>query len=148
MDLFDVFYVFGLIGFILLVVILISIIKNLKNRKDVYYLPIFIILITSLLSGHVILSPNVSLVAAVVIINTYYKKSKKKVLLASYNLNTGGIETALVSFINRLDSDNYDITLYLEKKQGYLLNELPKSVKVKQQKVFNTKLRIFNKSPS
>lgn len=145
MDLFDVFYVFGLIGFILLVVILISIIKNLKNRKDVYYLPIFIILITSLLSGHVILSPNVSLVAAVVIVNTYYKKSKKKVLLASYNLSTGGIETALVSLIKRLDSDNYDITLYLEKKEGYLLKELPKTVKVRSQKVYCTKLRLLNK---
>lgn len=145
MDLFDVFYVFGLIGFILLVVILISIIKNLKNRKDVYYLPIFIILITSLLSGHVILSPNVSLVAAVVIVNTYYKKSKKKVLLASYNLSTGGIETALVSLIKRLDLDNYDITLYLEKKEGYLLKELPKTIKVRSQKVYCTKLILLNK---
>lgn len=145
MDLFDVFYVFGLIGFILLVVILISIIKNLKNRKDVYYLPIFIILITSLLSGHVILSPNVSLVAAVVIINTYYKKRRKKVLLASYNLNTGGIETALVSLIKKLDSSNYDITLYLEEKEGYLLKEMPKNVKVRSQKVFSTKIKLFNK---
>ena len=146
MDMFDIFYVFGLIGFIILVIAILFIIKNLRNRKDIYYLPIFIILITSLLSGHVILSPNVSLIASVVIVNTYYKKRRKKVLLASYDLNTGGIETALVNLIKKLDSSNYDITLYLEKKDGYLLNELSKSVKVKQQKVFSTKLRIFNKS--
>lgn len=145
MDIFDIFYIFGIIGFIIFIVILFSIIKKLKNRKDIYYLPIVILLITSLLSGHVILSPNVALVAGVVIANTYYKKKNKKILLASYNLNAGGIETALVNLIKKLDEKNYDITLYLENKEGFLLKSIPKNVKIKTQKVFNTKFRLTNK---
>ena len=145
MDIFDIFYIFGIIGFIIFIVILFSIIKKLKNRKDIYYLPIVILLITSLLSGHVILSPNVALIAGVVIANTYYKKKNKKILLASYNLNAGGIETALVNLIKKLDEKNYDITLYLENKEGFLLKNIPKNVKIKTQKVFNTKFRLTNK---
>ena len=124
MDLFDIFFIFGLLGFIIFIIILFFIIKDLKNRKDIHYLPLVIIIVTSLLSGHVILSPNVALVASVILVNTYYKKRRKKVFLASYDLNAGGIETALVNLIKKLDSSKYDITLFLEKKRRLFIKRI------------------------
>ena len=54
----------------------------------------------------------------------------KKILFAAYSLELGGIERALVSLINNLIIKGYDITLVLEKKQGILLKELDKNIKI------------------
>ena len=43
---------------------------------------------------------------------------KKKLLFTAYSLEIGGIETALVNLLNRLDYDKYEVTLILEKKEG------------------------------
>ena len=54
----------------------------------------------------------------------------KKLLFAAYDLNIGGIEKALVTLVNKLDENGYDITLVLEKKQGVFLEELSHSIKI------------------
>lgn len=55
---------------------------------------------------------------------------KKKILFSAYSLDIGGIETALVNLLNYLyDTNNYDITLILEKKRGILLGELRDGIK-------------------
>lgn len=53
----------------------------------------------------------------------------KKILFASYSLDVGGIETALITLLKNI-SEKYEITLCLEKKQGIFLNEVPKNVKI------------------
>ena len=146
MDLFDLFYMYGIIGFTLFVLLFTYILKKIKNRKDIYYLPIIIILLTSFLSGHVLLSPNVVLITAIVLVNTFYKKEHKKILFASYSMNTGGIETALVNMCKKLDSKKYDITIFLEKKEGIFLKNIPEGISVKSQKVFNTRFKLLNKT--
>lgn len=55
---------------------------------------------------------------------------KKKLLFTAYSLDIGGIETALVNLLNRLDYDLYDVTLILEKKAGMYLNLIPDKVEV------------------
>jgi len=57
------------------------------------------------------------------------QNKKKKLLFAAYTLEIGGIETALVMLLNYL-ALKYDVTLVLEKKQGELLSDLDKNIKI------------------
>lgn len=55
----------------------------------------------------------------------------KKILFAANTLTMGGIENALVSLINYLESQKkYDITLVLEKKEGILSKRLSTNIKI------------------
>ncbi len=54
----------------------------------------------------------------------------KKILFAAYSLDIGGIETALVTLVNRLAEEEYDITLVLEKKQGIFLDQISNKIKI------------------
>lgn len=55
---------------------------------------------------------------------------KKKIIFLSSTLCIGGIEKALIELLNRLDYNKYDVTLFLENKEGELLNKINKNVKV------------------
>lgn len=68
----------------------------------------------------------------------------KKILFTAKNLNIGGIEKALVMLINYLSEEN-EITLVLENKEGILLNELKNNIKVEQYKPAKSKSKIFQK---
>ena len=69
---------------------------------------------------------------------------KKKLLFAAYSLDVGGIETALVTLINKLVK-SYDITLAIEKKQGIFLNEVSESVKIIEYTPSNCKIKFMAK---
>lgn len=75
---------------------------------------------------------------------------KKRLLFTAYSLGLGGIETALVNLLNRLDYNKYDVTLILEKKEGIFLDEIPKEVKVLEYKISDSKIvplrKIYNRS--
>lgn len=146
MDIVDILSTFGIIGLIIFIFSLIYIIKKINKKDNINYLPILIIIMTSMLSGHVILSSNVALIVIVVITNSIYKSNKKNVLISSYSLCTGGIETSLVNYIKNINEPNTMITLYLEEKEGYLLKEIPDNVTIKKQKVFNSKYKLISKS--
>ena len=70
---------------------------------------------------------------------------KKKVLLCSYNLDIGGIETSLVNLLNKIDLNKYEITLLLEEKEGIFLKSIPKDIKVIEYKTSDCKNIIFRK---
>jgi len=78
MDYYDILFRNGIIGFILillpLIVLIINIIKNLKYNDLIFNLIIstILILILSLFSGHILLSPSVSIY--VIIILLYFKE--------------------------------------------------------------------------
>ena len=63
----------------------------------------------------------------------------KKILITSYNLDFGGIETALVNLIKNFDLNKYKITLVLEQKDGVFLKDVPTNVTIKEYKVSNSK---------
>ncbi len=64
---------------------------------------------------------------------------RKKLLFTAYTLEVGGIETALINLLKRLDYSKYDVTLILEKKIGIFLEDIPKEVKVLEYKVCDDK---------
>lgn len=146
MDLFDIFYRFGLIGFLSLISIIIIYIKKNYNRfNKKYMLSISLILLISLFAGHVFTSPSVSLLCVIIIANCFNYEKKKNILFASYDLNIGGIENALISLVNNLDKNKYNITIVLEKNKGVLLDKLSNNIYVIEQKVFNNKCILIRK---
>ena len=75
---------------------------------------------------------------------------KKKLLFTAYSLDIGGIETALINLLKKLDYKKYDVTLILEKKEGIFLSEVPKEVKVLEYKISASPIvpyrKIYNRS--
>ena len=55
---------------------------------------------------------------------------KKKILFTTFDLNIGGIEKCLVNLVNNLDKNKYDITIYLQVKEGDYLKNINDNVKV------------------
>lgn len=70
---------------------------------------------------------------------------KKKILFASYDLNIGGIEKSLITLLNNMNYDKYDITLILERKEGVFLDKLNDQVKLEEYKVSTSKNIFFRK---
>ena len=70
----------------------------------------------------------------------------KKVLIASYNLDFGGIEKALINLLNNINLDKYKVTLVLEHKEGVYLKDVPKSINIKEYKVSNCKIVFVRKA--
>ena len=64
---------------------------------------------------------------------------KKKILIASYNLDFGGIETSLINLLKNMDLEKYDVTLVLEGIKGAFLKDVPSDIKIKEYKVSNNK---------
>ena len=77
MDYYDIWYNHGIIGFILFfsvyIYVLVDIFKRLPKtlnyEKYMGYVSLFIILILSLFSGHIITTPSVSLFTIIILIN-------------------------------------------------------------------------------
>ncbi len=57
---------------------------------------------------------------------------KRNLLITAYDLRIGGIEKALIAMLSHIDYIKYDVTLVLEKKEGVLLDEVPKQVKINE----------------
>ncbi len=70
----------------------------------------------------------------------------KKILIASYNLDFGGIETSLINLLKNMDLTKYKVTLVLEHIEGVFLKELPKKIKLKEYKTNNSKNMIVRKT--
>jgi len=70
---------------------------------------------------------------------------KKKVLIASYNLDLGGIEKSLINLLNNMNYLKYDVTLILEKKEGIFLDKINQNVKVIEYKVLSNKNILLRK---
>ena len=69
----------------------------------------------------------------------------KKILISSYSLDLGGIETALITLLKQIQ-DKYEITLVLEKKEGIFLTEVPKNIKIIEFKPSANKIMIIRKA--
>ncbi len=150
MDYFDIFYSHGIIGFILFFSLYLNILyKVLSKRKKfdfsqyMTYISIFLIIVLSLFTGHIITAPSVSLLVAIIIL--MIENKKKTLLFASFDLNVGGIEKALVNLVKLIDKNKYKVTIILEKKEGIFLEKIPDDVKVLEYKVNNNKNKLIRK---
>lgn len=70
----------------------------------------------------------------------------KKILLSARDLKIGGIEKALISLINYLLEQGYDVTLVLEKKEGELLKNIKDNVTILEYTPSSMKLGLIRKT--
>lgn len=152
MDYFDVYYNQGVAGFIIFFVpyiyVLISVLQERKAfsfRQLMLYLSLFLIIVLSLFTGHIITAPAVSGLVSFILLSLV-KNDKKCLLFTGVNLKLGGIEKSLVNLVNKIDKNKYQVTIILEDAKGELLEKLDKSIKVKEFKVSNNKNKIIRKA--
>ena len=138
MDYFDILYSHGLIGFALIFSIYLLVLYCvLRNKQKLTYdrymvkLSLALILILSLLTGHIITAPAVSLIAIILILSLS-KRNKKDLLFAAVNFEIGGIENALINLSNNINYDKYNVDVILEEKKGILLPNVNKNAKIKK----------------
>ncbi len=150
-DYFDIYYNQGIVGFIIFFLPYIYILVTVLKKRNVFsfnqlmlYLSLFLIIILSLFTGHVITAPAVSGIICFLILSLM-KKEKKTLLFTSYDLNIGGIEKALVTLVNKIDKNKYRVEIILEKKEGQLLEKLDKSIAVKEFRVNNNNNKVVRK---
>ena len=55
---------------------------------------------------------------------------RKKILIASYDLEIGGVERSLISMLNNFDYERYDVDLLLYNHSGEFMPLIPKDVKL------------------
>lgn len=70
---------------------------------------------------------------------------KKRLAFFAYNLDFGGIEKSLVNLLNRIDMNEYEVSLFLEKKEGVFLHKVNPSVKIIEYEISNNKNILFRK---
>lgn len=61
----------------------------------------------------------------------YGDKMKTKLAIVTYQMNMGGIEKSLLSFLEVLPKESFDVTIYLLKRGGALFDKLPDHVRIK-----------------
>ena len=151
MDYFDIYYSHGLIGFIIYFGIYgYFFYLIMKERKKIYftqymlYVSIILSIFLSFFTGHIITAPAVSLLVTILLL-MLVKEKKKKLLFTAYSLNLGGIETALINLVNRINLDKYEVEILLEKKEGIFLDTVKKEIKVAEYKVYDNKNKIIRK---
>ena len=151
MDYYDIYYSHGLIGFIIFMFIPIYVLLKFAFQKRIYDFnmhmintSLLLVIFLSFFTGHIITAPAVSIIVIMIILYLDCDK-KKHLLFTAYNLDLGGIETALINLLDNINYDKYNVTLVLEEKTGIFLNKVPEKVKVKELKVSNHKNKLIRK---
>ena len=152
MDYFDIYYSHGLLGFVIyfsiVLYVIYCIMDHAKARgyeNGMRFLSFFLIIFLAFFTGHIITAPAVSLIVVLLLLSLE-KREKKDLLFASYNMDLGGIEKALLNLVNRIDKNKYNVTIILEEKKGIFLDLIDKNVKVEELKVSNYKDAIIRKA--
>ncbi len=152
MDYFDIYFSHGIIGFIIFfsiyIYILYEIAKNKKEKTfDDYMLTtsILLIIFLTLLTGHIVTAPSVSIICIIIILSLK-ENSKKDLMFSIYDLEIGGIETAMINLLNKINYNKYNVTLIVEKKRGTLLKQVNKNVYLKEIAVSNNKNILIRKT--
>ena len=151
-DYYDIYYSHGIIGalliFIIYIYILINVVKSTKIitiNRWAYSISLFLVILLSLFTGHIITAPTVSLIVCVIIVSLWNSK-KKNLLFTSVNLDIGGIEKSLVNLLDNIDYKKYNVTLVLEEKRGILIDRINENVYIDEVKVANDENIIIRKS--
>lgn len=151
MDYFDIYYNHGIIGFIIyfgiygyFFYLIMKERKKMDFEQYMLYISVLLSILLSFFTGHIITAPAVSLLVVILLL-MLVKKKKKKLLFTAYSLNVGGIETALINLVNRINLDKYEIDILLEKKEGIFLDKVKKDIKINEFKVYDNKNIILRK---
>ncbi len=145
MDYFDIYYSHGIIGFILffgiygyIFYLIMKDRRKLDFEQYMLYVSVLLSIFLSFFTGHIITAPAVSILVTVLLL-MLTKSKKKKLLFTAYSLNVGGIETALINLVNRINLDKYQVEILLEKKEGIFLDKVKEEITVKEYKVYDNR---------
>ena len=145
MDYFDIYYSHGIIGFILffgiygyIFYLIMKDRRKLDFEQYMLYVSVLLSIFLSFFTGHIITAPAVSILVTVLLL-MLAKNKKKKLLFTAYSLNVGGIETALINLVNRINLDKYQVEILLEKKEGIFLDKVKEEITVKEYKVYDNR---------
>ena len=151
MDYFDIYYNHGIIGFILFFgmygyffYLIMKERRKLDFEQYMLYISILLSIFLSFFTGHIITAPAVSILVTVLLL-MLVKQKKKRLLFTAHSLNVGGIETALINLVNRINLEKYQVDILLEKKEGIFLDKVKEEIKVREFKVYNNKNVIIRK---
>ena len=151
MDYFDIYYNHGIIGFILFFgmygyffYLIMKERRKLDFEQYMLYISILLSIFLSFFTGHIITAPAVSILVTVLLL-MLVKQKKKRLLFTAHSLNVGGIETALINLVNRINLEKYQVDILLEKKEGVFLDKVKEEITVREFKVYNNKNVIIRK---
>lgn len=99
--------------------------------------------VSKILVQFIILILNYIFSKFIVFVKPSFKR--KKIIFTLYDLNIGGIEKALINMLKIFDYNKYEVTLFLEKKEGIFLNEIPKNVKIVNYNLCDSKNILYRK---
>lgn len=139
---------YGIISFIIFMVFLVCFgmihlkkINQFKENDRVIYLTLFSLyltfLINNLFDSNIIglMSPIISCLFWIYVgylSNFHCKNNKVKLGFVIETLNGGGAEKSLVTLLNNIDLDKYEIILYVLYNEGVYFNQIPSKVKIKK----------------
>ena len=116
-DYFDILFQVGIVGFILVFSIILYVLINLLKEFRIkgyselmYLLSIVFIFLLSLLTGHIILSPAVSLIVTILL----FKMTKRKKQDLLFSLIDS--KDYIMKLLNNLDKSQYNITILTNKQ--------------------------------
>lgn len=151
MDYFDIYYSHGIVGFIIyfgiygyFFYLIMKERKRLDFEQYMLYISVLLSIFLSFFTGHIITAPAVSILVTVLLL-MLSKQKKKRLLFTAHSLNVGGIETALINLVNRINLEKYQVDILLEKKEGIFLDKVKDEITVKEFKVYNNKNVIIRK---
>lgn len=67
---------------------------------------------------------------------------RKKILIASYDLEIGGVERSLISMLNNFDYERYDVDLLLYNHSGEFMPLIPKDIKLLPENIKYKSIRL------
>lgn len=70
---------------------------------------------------------------------------KTKLLFTTYDLRIGGVEKVLVNLLNSLDTSKYEITLYLQFREGEFIEQLKPEIIIKDYNLIKNKNIVIRK---
>lgn len=69
---------------------------------------------------------------------------KKRILFLISNLESGGVSKSMVSLLNTIDRQKYDVALWIASPHGVFFAQVPKDVKVISDKRITALMQGFN----
>lgn len=117
MDYFDIYYNYGIIGFIIYFGIILTLLYKIlitktKHSYERYMMntSLIIIILLSLLTGHIITAPSVSLIVTIILLSLNDNK-KKRIFITGKEL-----EEKDYSILDKITNNKYNVSVYLENK--------------------------------
>ena len=146
MDFFDIFINHGLIGFLIISIIMIYVLKDMiTNHKNMNYdnymivTSIIIIFLLSLLTGHIITAPSVSLLTIIIFISII--KREKELIIISISNNSYIKEK--IKNLNTIDYNKYEVVVITTNKEVKIKDNIKVIYDLPSSKKYNNLLKIL-----